>query len=283
MKPNELKIRCSALGNIMHFDRATQITEKQSERLKELLSKIKLTERQAEERNRLIEKRDAPPELSKGAKTYVKDIFFGQRFEFQKKVSNKFTEKGREMENEAIRDVLAFLGLPIVFKNEKRFQNDFIHGEPDVNLSKIGFQFDTKNVYYPSGLDSFETKVDHVYEWQQHGYNWLLGVETGFVVKILKNPPEHLIEREAWQWLKESGEDRMTDDFFEAVRDMLDFESRIPLEDRIKIFPIHTTQEHINQIKDAVKLARIEYAELETKFKNKNQEALKLIKSIAHV
>ena len=67
-----MRIRCSELGNIMSESSATSITAKQLDRLKELESKIKLTEKQALERNVLQQKRDSPPELSKGAKTYLR-------------------------------------------------------------------------------------------------------------------------------------------------------------------------------------------------------------------
>jgi len=71
----ELKIHASSLGRLMARDSDTTITPKQLETLEGLLKKIKLTEKQAELRDKLMLKRDAEPELSKGAKTYVKELF----------------------------------------------------------------------------------------------------------------------------------------------------------------------------------------------------------------
>ena len=78
----KITIRASALGKIMHLDQATKITDKQLQTINELqakqeLSEKGLTENQEKELKRLIAKRDAPPQLSKGAKTYIKDLFFG--------------------------------------------------------------------------------------------------------------------------------------------------------------------------------------------------------------
>ena len=71
----DLKIRASAMANITALDRKTTITERQKKTLEDLKMKIQLTEYQAKERDRLQKKLDAPPSLSEGGKTYVKDIF----------------------------------------------------------------------------------------------------------------------------------------------------------------------------------------------------------------
>ena len=65
----ELLIRASSLGRIMANDPGSKLTERQSITLDGLLSKIKLTEKQAELRDTLLLKRDAPVQLSKGGKS----------------------------------------------------------------------------------------------------------------------------------------------------------------------------------------------------------------------
>ena len=275
----KLKFRCSALGNVTHIDRSTQITAIQSVELMELLSKIKITEKQAEKRDKLITKRDAPPKLSQGAKTYVKDVFFGNKFDFQKRFTNKFVQKGNEKEVASMHALIKFLGLPMAVKNEKHFENDWIHGTPDLIFKALNFQIDTKNAYYPNALNSFDSETDRIYIEQAHGYNWLLGVDHGFVVKILMNMPEHLLEKEAWILLKESGLNKMTDEFLEEVRELFNFE-RLPIEDRIKIFRVTTTPEDIERIKLSVELGRDYYKELESSWKTKNDLNIEFIESL---
>jgi len=276
---NKHKFRCSALGNITHLDRATQLTAKQSLDLIELMSKIKLTEKQAEKRDALIVKRDAPPAISKGAKTHIKDIFFGKKFDFQKRFTSKQTEKGNLKEVPAIHEVVKFLGLPMAVKNEKHFSNDYIQGTPDTIFKALNFQLDIKNAYYPNGLNTFEKETDRIYVEQMHGYNWLTGVDHGFVVKVLMNMPEHLLEKEAWILLKEAGLKTMTDEFLEEVRELFNFE-RLPIEDRIKIFKVTTTKEDIERIKLSCNLGNEYLEELESAWKVKNVENIEFINGL---
>lgn len=275
----DLKVRSSAIGNITHLDAATKLTDKQSIRLKELLSKIELTTPQAKERDKLTAKRDAPPALSKGAKTYIKDVFFGHKFDYQKRFTNKYTQKGNIKEASALHEVVKYLGLPMAVKNEKHFENDYTHGTPDSIFKPLDFQLDIKNAYYPNGLDSFDEKVDHIYKEQAHDYNWLTGVNHGFVCKVLMNLPEHLLEKEAYILLKEAGLNKMTDSFYEEVRDLYNFEAK-PIQDRIKLFKVSTSKEDIDRLKTSVKLAREYYEELNELWKIKNIKEIEFINEL---
>jgi len=278
----KLKIRCSALGKIMHFDNATQITDKQLVTLNGLLAKSELTEPQKKEMNRLIKKRDAKPQLSAGAKTYIRDVFYGHKFNYQKRFISKQTHKGNKMEDPAISQIVKMLGLPMVFKNEKRYENDYINGTPDVPLVPLNFQFDVKNVYYPNGLDLTQ-KLDHDYEWQGHGYDSLLGVDFGMVIKILMNPPDDILQKEARTLWVEAGNEwgaPISEPFMAEVRDYLDFEGKQPIEDRVKIFSFKTEEKQKQEIRDAVKLAREYYQQLENDWKVKNRDEIAFIKLI---
>ena len=172
--------------------------------------------------------------------------------------------------------LIKFLGLPMAVKNETHFSNDWIKGTPDLIFKALNFQVDTKNVFYPSGLDSFESEADRIYIEQAHGYNWMLGVDHGFVVKMLMNMPEHLLEKEAWILLKEAGLKTMTDDFMQEVRDLYNFEAK-PIEDRIKIFKVTTTPADIQRIKTSCELGNDYLEELESEWKIKNVENIEFI------
>ena len=64
-----LRLRASSCSAL--FTGRDGLTEKQEETLNILKSKITLTEKQAIQRDDLIEKRDAPVELPEGAKTLI--------------------------------------------------------------------------------------------------------------------------------------------------------------------------------------------------------------------
>lgn len=277
------KCRASALGNIMHLDSNCKVTPKQIEIIADYQGRESLTENQAKELKRLIDKRDAPPSLSKGAKTYLKDVFFGQVFDFEKRFTNKFTEKGNEMESPAIAKIIDYLGLPMVVKNEQHYSSDYTKGTPDAVLKALNFQFDVKNVFYPKGLNSFEGEAIHNYTWQIHAYNNMVGVEHGFVIKILLNPSEETIYREARVFWVDGGGDwkePIPNDFINDVRDYYDFEAKKPIEDRIKMFHVETKQEHKDLIKQAVELSRIELNRLAEEWKSKNQNEIQIIRSL---
>lgn len=279
LEPSKLKIRSSALGNIIALDRATQLTGNQVVRLQELITKESLTEKQAQELQFLTEKRDAPDQLSKGAKTYIQDVFFGHVSGFQKQFTSKFTQKGNLSESRSIAQLCKFLGLPIVVKNEAHFENDYTTGTPDTIFKPLNFQIDMKNVYYPNGLDTFDP-LDTLYEWQLHSYNWLTGVENGFVCKILLNPPDEILEKEIFTMAKIAGVFPITDEFREEVRDYFDYESRMPIDDRVKLYHVKTEKKHIDHMIKCVKLAREYYGELCEAWMLKNKPEIEEIKNL---
>lgn len=288
INPKDLKIRASQLSKIVALDRAATLTENQKEELEGLLSKIKLTENQAKKRDYLIAKRDAPDQLSKGGKTYIQEIFNEHISGTKRVFSSKYTDKGNQVENISIAEVCRLLGLPVVVKNTDYYENEWTTGTPDVKFIPLSLQMDVKSVYYPHNLDFFDVddkgnkKLDAEYEWQQHCYNWMLGVDHAIVAKVLLNPPDDILEKEFYSMAKAAGipYHKIDDDFREEVRDYFDYESRMPLEDRVNVYTLTTEQKHIDQIKKAVELAREYYDELCQQWAKKNNNEVKFVKEL---
>ena len=103
---SELKIRASQLGRIMSDDAKNKISDKQLLTLEGLLSKIKLTEKQAELRDVLLLKRDAKPELSTGAKTYIKELWLEDNYGIKQEINSKYLTKGNDVEDLSIQLVV---------------------------------------------------------------------------------------------------------------------------------------------------------------------------------
>jgi len=279
----------------MHFDPATQITDKQLDELNGYIAREKdpeakpLTANMIKKKEELIAKRDAPPALSKGAKSAVEEIYVEQKFSFRKQIDSKYIQKGHAMENKAIDLICDFFGIEGVQKNETHYSNDYIQGTPDA-IKRLGmghgFQFDIKNVYYPDKLDSFKPNegLDQIYEKQGKGYNWMLGFDTGFVVKILQNLPEEMMEIEVKKLWKEAGRawfEEIPKTFRDEVAEFFNFE-KLPLEDRIRIFRIDTTEQDKQEIKDAVILSREHFATLDEVWKHRNDQNINFIKELVH-
>ena len=74
--------------------------------------------------------------LSQTTKTYVDAWLKEKIYGYRKQFSSKQTDKGLAYEDEAIDKAIEWLNLPFVLKNEQKFENDFITGEPDLILNE---------------------------------------------------------------------------------------------------------------------------------------------------
>lgn len=93
------------------------------------------------------------------------------------------------------------------------------------------------------------------------------------VAKVLVNPPEHILEKETYTLAKEAGIawDEITDSFRDDVRDYFDFEGKMKLEDRIRLFHFKKTDDDEVMIKKCVGLARDYYKILQDLWNEKNR------------
>lgn len=133
--------------------------------------------------------------LSATAISLVKEMVISDLFGVSFFGGNKYTEKGNEMEDEAI-----FLSGKIrnefFIKNEERRSNDFLTGECDIHWNPT---IDTKCSWsastHPFLLDDAQKKVkESGYDWQGQGYMILYGSESHEVDFWLLPCPEHLIK-----------------------------------------------------------------------------------------
>jgi len=153
----KFKIRCSAIGQIMTNPRA---------------------------------KKD---KLSGSTKTYcqkwLKEQIYGAR-EFN---GNKYTEKGIQMEDEAI-EYLSSISSMFMLKNEESFENEWMTGTPDIILDDT--IIDIKNSWdmwtFPLFEDQIPTK-DYFYQLQ--AYMHLTGRKKARLVYCLMDTPEELLNQ----------------------------------------------------------------------------------------
>lgn len=170
-------------------------------------------------------------ELSKTTQTYVDAWLKEKIYGYRKQFSSKQTDKGLAYEDEAIDKAIEWLNLPFVLKNEEKFENDFITGEPDLILED-GI-IDIKNSWDCFTFPLFETELPNDdYYWQMQCYMELTGKRKAKVVYVLLTTPE-------------------TYQNMEMVYD------HVPTEQRIKVFEIDYDQEAIEKIKQRVEEIRI--------------------------
>lgn len=289
------KFRCSSFGRLMTgavLPTASRLTEAQQKELTTLLEKIKLTDKQAERREELILKRDTPiePKLSEGAKTYIQEEFLKERFDYGFRFTNRFIEKGKEVEERSIRQVGELLGYPFATKApEKYLENDFLCSS-GYDWKVKNFVFDQKNVWNPSGLKIFENDKDlPIYEWQIRGYAMLINelengsINAGAVIRSLMNPSAELIFKQARLLWVEAGNnynEEITESFLLEVEKEFDFEGKFPnIADRVRIHHVECTEEHFELIRIYVKLAQNYYDSLQTICENVNTNEINFFKN----
>jgi hypothetical protein len=200
---SKVLFRCSCIGKIMTEGKGTILTEKQAQKIEELTNKDKLTAKQEEELIMLIAKRDAPPRLSDTCISYLKEVYVYQKYGKEPvggSERSKYTLKGRAVEHESIM-MLNRIDSDNYVKNEQRFTNEYLTGEPDIiimgedgSAAKI---IDIKSSYdFATLLSNYGAPLNSLYHDQVQGYMALTGAQEAEVCYCLVNMPQEIIEGE---------------------------------------------------------------------------------------
>lgn len=202
--------------------------------------------------------------LSETAKTYIQDLFKERELGIFKDFSSRYTDKGIENEDQAIQMASEVLNWEFVTKNETRFNNEWLTGEPDVLTETL--LADIKCSWNGSTFPVFDDKLKNKdYYWQMQGYMLLTDMPQAELVYCLTNTPFQIVEDEVrrahWK-LNLIDEDL---DVREAVQASHNFD-HIPNELRVKRFIVEKDEQAFEKIKEKVKLAREYYESLRTIF-----------------
>jgi hypothetical protein len=242
------------------------------EELNGLLSKVKITEKQAQRRDELLEKRDAPPTLSQGAKSYLQELWTEKTFGRYKEVDTKYMQKGTQEECNALimaDEVLGWnLGKDFIEGIEfrkNRLSNDWITGETDLNTEDL--LADVKSPWDLFTFPFFDEKIPtDSYFWQGQGYMMLTGHTKFELVYVLVNTPENLIcdEIRRYEWKQNYIE--IPEDEEVKIRHRMIFDD---IEDKHKVrrWIVERDEKALARIRMCVKLSREYLKELNNQFK----------------
>lgn len=247
------KFRSHYAGDLMTGLTKAQLTDNQKITLKEYQARDNgegkpLTDNQKKELEKLVKKRDTPPELSDTVTSKLQELYFEFQHGKKTEISTKFTDKGLETEPQSITLLSEFYGKPY-FKNKLRKENDLLTGLPDIDDKKLKKIIDIKASWNHKTFPLFKKKLPtKLYWWQVQCYMWLWGYDVAEVVYVLVDTPEHLIfdeiRREAW---KQNIIDP-SEEFEEEIRNNLTY-SDLPIDDRIKRFTVERDESAIKQLK----------------------------------
>lgn len=192
--------RASSNGHLMA--EGNKITDIQLKRIDELNSKgINITEKQFEERKKLILKRDSPPELSDTVINHLIDVYISQIEHRKEDIDNKFLRKGNEQEEDSI-TLLSRVTKRLFKKNDRRVSNKFVSGEWDLSIEVLNLIDETIDVKTSwsrhTHLRAKFKKLNQLYYWQGQTYMWLTGAKKHTVYYCLVNGTEKAITDEKY-------------------------------------------------------------------------------------
>lgn len=215
-----------------------------------------LTEIMEKELEGLIWKKENP-QLPSGAITYLKEWYTSKKYNRKKEWFNKFVDKGLAVEDDGIEMLSIHLNEGVQLeKNQKFFQNEYIHGFPDVFHEDT--VYDIKCAWDVFSFPFWEKEIpDDKYFWQMQSYMDLLGKPKAQVVYCLIDTPKPLVDLELKKLYYQSGgrAEDWTPETHDELRVNYTFND-IPANEKIKIYSIEIDEAKIKEIYYRVKLCR---------------------------
>jgi len=200
--------------------------------------------------------------LSETAKTYIQDLFKEKELGISREFWSRYTDKGLQMEDEAIDFAGQVLGWDFVVKNEQGYENDWISGTPDVITKYL--LADIKCSWDGNTFPLFDAELKNKdYFWQLQGYMWLTGLDQAELVYCLMDTPHQIVEDEVRRAHWKAGLIDEDLDLREAVQSQHTFD-HLPNNLRIKRFIVERNEDAIENIKEKVELAREYYEQLKS-------------------
>lgn len=204
IKGKDVLFRTYNFGKLMGSITRKELTKQQTIDLDRYMRKPTLTENQIKERDRLIKKRDSPPQLDDTGNGLIIEIFNELvRGIKPKEVHTKPIEKGNLVEDSAINRIAKVNGWGSFLNANKqgielRDHIGIMHPDTYNEFAKtevIGF--DAKASYDGETFPFFDDKLKNkMYEWQAKRSAMIAGVDIWPICYSLENTPEHLIIEE---------------------------------------------------------------------------------------
>jgi hypothetical protein len=199
--------------------------------------------------------------LSQTTKSYILELAIEEKYGIHKEFWSRYTDKGNEVEPEAIKLTESVLDVGFIYKNEEQFSNEWVTGKPDVNtdvLIDVKSSWDAFTFFEKVVEDELKNK-DYYYQLQ--GYMWLTDKQEALLCYCLVDTPLQIVEdeirREHWKQnlISESS------DLREFVEDKHTF-GHIPMEKRVKTHVVKRDDDVIEAIKTRIEECREYYNNL---------------------
>ena len=184
--------------------------------------------------------------LSETAKSFIVTWYKEQLYDRRKEIQSKYMSKGNACEVGSIAYLNQLYGTSHS-KNEDHFNDDYLHGTPDIITEDT--IIDVKNSWDFTTFPLFSSSLpNRDYRWQVQGYMMLTGKRKGSVVYTLMDLPDEQIELE----YRRSGGTGLVTPEFRANYKYTDIATEL----RVKRFDFDYSEEMANDILTKVEEAR---------------------------
>jgi hypothetical protein len=181
-------------------------------------------------------------------KNYLKDLYREKKYGIRKEFTNKYVEKGLQVEERAIETYSLYKG-GFYFKNDEWFKNEFISGTPDIVSDNV--VIDIKSSWSLFTFPFAGDKLDKGYNYQLQSYMALTGLKEAVLAYVLVDTPIQIVEDEKRRLNWKMGLiDSENPDYLEACEEIEKSHSfgHIPISERIVEFEIKRDDETIEAI-----------------------------------
>ncbi len=190
--------------------------------------------------------------LGETAKTLITEIWLNNEYGYKEDVVTDEMMKGLICEQDSMSLVQDVLGGEFRLKNTTYFKNEFIHGTPDIILSKEDYCEDIKTSYNLRTFVDAEYKQGNSYWWQGQAYMWLTGkTKYRLMYCLVETPSDITVEQKKRFYYKFNCDE--TNQNYIDISMQIDHNnniiSKIPKEKRVKIFEFPFDKEAIEKVK----------------------------------
>lgn len=193
-------------------------------------------------------------ELSETAKGVLLEIYIEAKYKREKEVFSKYLEKGLMVEEDSL-TLISRHDKKVYIKNERRYENDILSGEPDVVDNKEVLEvLDVKSSWdIFTFFKSKFSKTDKGYHAQGQGYLDLVGGDVFKLCYCLIDTPEILIGDEKRKLAYKMGlmSENENNPVYEKACELIDRNMRyddIPLKERVHKIIIPKDNELIDSV-----------------------------------
>ena len=290
---NQIVFRASSFANLLVKNKDASITDVQLARIDELIyemenglnkngNKVKWTENKSDELEKLVQKRDAKPELSTTAKKEVQKIWLQNEKGFIKNLDNKYVMKGLYNEETGI-ELIGDIEGQFFLKNEERITIGNITGECDIihtynsvdelpEWRKLMEDGETKfplkvvkDVKCSFDAETFmNAEFSSMYETQLRVYMMLYNADEAHLQYCLTDAPDHIFEIETWKIKNKYGiidtDSEIAKPLFDQLKRNLIYSDNpnYTAEERLKSYMVRRDENLDQEILDVIPMA-LEY------------------------